>query len=247
MVLCPFVYLLMKYDLSPLDLQATEVHSAHWVSISSLLSPALRTFERADISDRAKPGENSLLSNLIRLTSGQMLFSAVSLLPSESLFSTIHPNAIHENSTLQALESRGTLHLWGLTLGIMADFLQGLDSDSTEKLWSWPTFSHWDVRVAVWLLTRSYRQKRVHELERARSSHSNQSDTVLIKGADSITYATSELDQGKGTAKGLAGAHLLDEYFQNMKKAVNVAMGLRLGMLAAAITILILRYRRLRQ
>ena len=93
MVLCPIVFLLTSPEPTSqaLRLQPTEVGSAHWVPIRSLLDPGARTYERADLVDRLAVrwglGWGGGLARWgLRMTLGRMLYSAIRLAPSESLF-----------------------------------------------------------------------------------------------------------------------------------------------------------------
>lgn len=235
MVLCPFVYLLIRHDVTPLILQPEEVHSAHWVPIRALLSPTFKAFERCDVSDRFVLRRSRVAKLLIRASAGQMLFSAVHLSPSESLYSDSATMAASRAESitgwLAAQETRPghppPLLLWGLTLGIVADLLEHLDREGTARLWSWPTFSHWDIRAIVWLATYKFRSRRVQELS----------------GLDNTTLTTSILLQSKVSKASLAGAHLLDGYFQRMRKAVVVAFSVRLGTATFVVLLLVRRYR----
>ena len=184
MVLCPFVYLLLQPNVPPLSLQPAEVHSAHWVPLRWLLAPDLRTQERSDISDRLKPQRGPLAKHFIRATTGQLVFRATLLLPSESLYSmpapeqTLKPGTEQNNKgnitssaflnsiyTLMAPLRTQTqpiippLRLWGLTLGIVSDLLEKIDVDEAATLWRWPTFSHLDIRLILWLSTRKLRKQ----------------------------------------------------------------------------------------
>ena len=171
------------------------------------------------------------------------MFSAVMLMPSESLFCDTsrdmsrsepadrHISSKGLNSSSQErkeLHSRQNLVLWGLTLGMISDFLQLLDSEGTQKLWSWPTFSHWDIRFYVWLLTRKYRNQKAEEEQAAPEPGSPSSGHERLSGADSTTTAVSVRPGGKGLRSGLAGAHHLDSYFENMKQAIILAIATRL-------------------
>ena len=247
MVLCPFVYLMLRYDTPPLDLQPSEVQSAHWVSLRSLLYPNLRTFERTDISDRAVHQRSLVVKSVLRFLAGQMMFSAVKLQPSESLIYRAAPKSAslgfesrtfkHSlfktvSSWFNGERSQGTqspLLLWGLTLGITADFLENLDSAATANLWSWPTFSHWDIQFWVWALTRSFRRRSLQELRASKQPSASRTPSERVGGVDTTTYTTSTVSHAKGPASGIAGAHLLDGYFAQMKRAVLLAFGVRLS------------------
>ena len=263
MVLCPFVFLMLRYDTPPLELQPDEVASTHWVSLRSLLSPQLRTTERADISDRVIGRKGPVAKEISRWLAGEMMFSAVRLKPSESMIHNQAPASVRVSKQphpsvrglLQAfpmwllgeekaLRAEPPMLLWGLTLGIVADFLDVLDPSRTATLFSWPTFSHWDIRFFIWLLTRSFRSQRLRELDEMRKRGNEDESVEKIGGVDGTTYSSSMLGKGKGQATGIAGSHLLDGYFEQMQKAVKIALGLRIG---ASIVLLVLLVRRWRQ
>lgn len=178
MVLCPYIFLITDPNLPPLRLQPTEIASAHWVPLSTLLSPTARTYEYQDVSSRLAQQDFGPRRLWYRLSLGLMLFSAVRLTPSASLLS--EPPSIPEASTATllsrttALLNRTTTYLgllktptpkpdlllWGLTLGVVADFLELLPPHNALQLWTYPTFSAPDVRIAVWLLSRRFRREK---------------------------------------------------------------------------------------
>lgn len=133
MVLCPFVYLLMRYDTEPLALQPSEVHSAHWVSLRAMLSPALNTSVSSDVSGRFGYSDSGLIRGCARLLFGQVLVKAINLVPNASVYSNSIPEFLASGSTaktynlnlsslLPSLRPKWQgpsqqLVLWGLTLG----------------------------------------------------------------------------------------------------------------------------------
>lgn len=254
MVLCPYVYLLLRHNIPPLTLQPTEVHSTHWVSIRGLLSPALRTTVTADISDRLKRQRGPSMKGVVRAVLGQLVFSATTLTPSESLFCTSAPGFIPEASaysrhSLDLSSLRSLLHysrppnvggphiLWGLTLGIVAELLHGIDAEATSTLCSWPTFSHWDIRLILWILT--YRLRTDHTREfRGTSASDPKATAASINGMDDTTFTTPTWKPG------LAAAHFPDEYFSLMRKAVMSALVIRANMFMMLAVMAIVRFRR---
>ena len=134
MVLCPFVYLLMRFDAELLTLEPAEVHSAHWVPLWALLSPDLNTFTSSDVSGRFGISDGHLSRGLNRLLFGRILIKAIHLVPTESVFCIPSPGSLPSTrnaltgssataspwfSTTTGLgRSSETLTLWGLTLGI---------------------------------------------------------------------------------------------------------------------------------
>lgn len=262
MVLCPFVFLLTRYEIPPLRLQPTEITSAHWVPLRALLAPSLRTFERCDVSDRLSRRGGNLLRICLRLALGQMLFAAIRLLPSESVYCSSVREFIPEDSksTSASLKRKITdlisgdhaasssrdrpLLLWGLTHGITADFLDLLPSHRTSQLWSWPTFSPWDVRLTVWLLTHSFRKRKLREMEsefKDRSSiNAERSDAVSDAKSQDIHGVPHRVDMDKVGASNQenvlarrpqSGAlgRMFDGYYSLLRRAIAIAVLLRCG------------------
>ncbi|KAH7018539.1 uncharacterized protein B0I36DRAFT_253158 [Microdochium trichocladiopsis] len=184
MVLCPYIFLLTSPDVPRVRPQPTEVASAHWVPLRALLSPALRTREYVDTSGRMAGRYGWLARSLLRLSIGQMCFSAIRLAPSESVHASeipgfLPPQTEAETAVQSFLEGafgvvppskkaglayQAPLLLWGLTLGVMADFLDMLPPYNAVKLWLYPTFTVPDLRFIVWVLTRSLRKGNAGDL-----------------------------------------------------------------------------------
>lgn len=187
MVLCPYVFLLTSPHPPVLHLQPTEVASTHWVPLRVLVEPAFRTSVRCDIFDRlARPSERGpaaangglfgldldlglgeMLRYVWRACLGQMEFTGIRLRPSTSYFSAFGPDYWTPSSML---DGRGdSLVLWGLTLGIVEDFLDmlplpppngnGNGDGAVGGLFNWPTFTAWDVRLVVNLMSRRLRRR----------------------------------------------------------------------------------------
>lgn len=261
MVLCPFVYLALRHDLPPLTLQPSEVHSAHWVALRGLLAPSLRTVERWDLS-KGSPRKGYVAQMLTRATAGYMLFGGIKLIPTESLYNSAASGFIPETRSpatwtesanimirnaftgdpTQHVENDRSLVLWGLTMGIMADFLEMLDIHGTSKLWYWPQFSPWDLRVVVMLLTYRFRSQKLQELT-ATTARPKPND-VRISGFDATTFTTSVRRQSKGSESGIAGGLLLEGYFDRLFKALYVALFARFGLGLALTAFIVRRYRR---
>ena len=257
MVLCPFVYLQTRHDIPPLALQPSEVHSAHWVSLKSLLSPSLRRDVRCDVWERFALQRTPLSRLALRAIVGQLVFGAVKLKPAESLYSdpiADIPPINHDPTSTTGIATRflpqnrsdpddQPMLLWGLTLGIMADLLEIIDRPATSKLWSWPTFSPWDIRVVVWVLNRNFRSQKIRELKRFKTSDGKPGE-VQIGGVDNTTYTTSVKRPGKGSEAGVTGMMLLGDYMERLRRAVVVALVLRAIFGTALASYLYRKYRR---
>ncbi|GFF43540.1 uncharacterized protein C14C4.10c [Aspergillus lentulus] len=191
MVLCPFVFLSTRSDSPTLKLQPTEVASSHWVPLERLLSPSARTVEYVDMSQRFA-NRGGLIARLIcRSLMGWMEFAAIQLQPSESLncHTTPNPDTITTQSSpsifqrwktccsansAASVNSTRPLHLWGLSLGILADFLDMLPPHTAVRLWKYPTFTSPDLRFIISILTYRLRKRNVlHVRSGARTVISN--------------------------------------------------------------------------
>lgn len=293
MVLCPFVFLLTHPAVPALNLQPTEVGSTHWVSLRALLSPSLRTFELADMSDRLAGRRGLVARHVLRLMLGQMRFAAVRLIPTESLYcssvpgflpcssppASPSPRALANSTNLTAAEPQHAtllatlthhlrslntrpdrpgadkpLLLWGLTLDIAADFLDMLPPHNEASRWEYPTYTPLDIRLVSWLVTYSFRRRKRIAIERGASVEGRGLARVEVgldavassRGvAEAIEESSERTDIGEGggqvskARRGQRGLRtsavrvMLDGYFDILRKAVILAVVLRLGVGAA--------------
>lgn len=179
MVLCPYIYLLTSPEYPAQRLQPAEVASTHWVPLRALLSPALRTYEYADVSSRLAWSKFSV--NLLQCMLHKMMFAAIRLVPSSSTYCSSIPGFVPEGSApnssffgkakeiLQGPEanyptSQQPLLLWGLTLGVISDLLEHIPPHNALELWTYPTFPDWDVRFTMWAMSYSFRKRKSAEL-----------------------------------------------------------------------------------
>lgn len=191
MVLCPYVFVVTEHNIPPLKLQPSEVASTHWVPLRSMLLPSQRTVVFEDVSSRLANQETGVKKWMLSLILGKMMFAAIHLAPTETLHSFETPAAplLQDNrfspattgSQLEALVVRmmrfdpfnrtrtpapeHPLLLWGLTLGVVADFLDLLPPHNALTLWTYPTFTPPDVRAAIWLLTYRFKDRKRAELQ----------------------------------------------------------------------------------
>lgn len=279
MVLCPFVFLLTRHDIPPLRLQPTEVNSVHWVSMRALLAPSLRTYERADVADRLARRRPKLLRGLFRLMLGQMMFAAVRLVPSESVYCTSVADFIpgKKHSSLISLAKDRALRpslwnyassngadkpmlLWGLTHGIIADFLDLLPSHNTFKLWSWPTFSSWDLQLMIWIFTYRLHQQKIRELgstiKDAPAVMEEDLDTIGKKplqntrwqphgvhmdGLGLVGWLTGyQPSQTRRSHSGAVG-YLLEGHYDHLRRAVAFTLLMRFGIFATLVAFMVRR------
>jgi 8-oxo-dGTP pyrophosphatase MutT (NUDIX family) len=242
MVLCPFVYLLTNpahTGISTLKLQPAEVASAHWVPMSALLDPTARTHERADIVDRFASRWGKTVRRTLGWSLGQVLYAAVRLRPSESVFSpepampasapapapapvpapsilTSSLTALKEDmhSMLAGLGLVGAdpdparrLLLWGLTHGMISDFLGLFPSQRNLSWWRWPTLSRPDVRVAVWALGYAFRKRKLDALAFGKTAQEDQSVVYgrALGLSSSSSSSSSSPDNSSSSSSRLEG------------------------------------------
>lgn len=169
MVLCPFMFLLLSPTPPALSLQPTEVASIHWVPLRTLLSPDFRTFETTDVSDRLARQFTGFHGRIIRyglrLSLGHMFFAAIELQPTTSVFSPFGNDFLGE---------RERLVVWGLTLGVLADFLDMLPpAGGTLDMWVWPTLTAPDVQLVAKVMTSGLRKRNLEAAREAVASGRN--------------------------------------------------------------------------
>lgn len=250
MVLCPFVYLLTRYDIPPLRLQPSEVAAAHWVPLRVMLSSTLRTYESCRISDRLSRPGGWVVRSLLQIMLGTMLYPAIRLIPGESLYCSSTPGfvpdenppssifAYYSNVIVDSILSTDATHistrrpllLWGLSHSIMTDLLEFLPLYNSMQLWAWPTFSHWDVQFILWLITYRFRYQKLHQFR-----VDQQSPTSIIEEGFATKVEKIEL-RPEGVSSSLrhqpstgTTAQILDGYYDRVRLAVIIISILRLG------------------
>lgn len=273
MVLCPFVFLWTKPDLPRFKLQPTEVASTHWVPLRILLSPSSRTYEYVDVSDRFARRGGTITKAIIRSVLGKMQFSAIKLVPSESLYCSSTAEFFPpEESDAQAAAKTSVgsrfynwylgdhagsagntrpLLLWGLTLGMLADFLDQMPPHNAVKLWSYPTFTSMDVRWIINILTGPLKKRNRQRLQHGGIENQTalDSETEAVATGDNPWFIGGLSDGMRSPHKGLnktrsyAVGIMLDGYYDMARRGVYIAASLRLVATIALIFQVIRRYK----
>ena len=253
MVLCPYIFLLTSRHIPTLQPQPTEVAGTHWVSLRALLSPGLRTLEYVDISSRMAKQGGPVARYVLRSLMGKMMFSAIRLVPSESVYASSTPGFIPEPGlagvsgrhnytqiygqpeSSETLAFQQPILLWGLTLGVLADFLDMLPPYNAVALWRYPTFTTPDLKFLIYLFTRNLRKNNAGDL----SSGTWPSNTAVDAGTQATTPVadTSSTVQHKENAVGIGGmgvgtpkhavGHLLIGYYERINVAIAVFLAYR--------------------
>lgn len=267
MVLCPFIFLTTRSDSPTLKLQPTEVASTHWIPLRALLSPTSRTQEYVDVSSRFARQGGLLARVAARSFIGLMQFSAIRLLPSETQQCTTTPGffPVDQNDNLSffnrvkswcsgsQVDSRNTncpLLLWGLTLGILADFLDMLPPHNAVQMWKYPTFTAPDLRLIVSVLTYNLRKCNARKVRSGRrpSDTATDSETAALPVSPSTSThdpnevgigglgvgryygPTDQATDGTSYAVGI----MLRGYYQRLRLAIYVCLVWRMALGSAA-------------
>lgn len=278
MVLCPYIFILTGHDVPSLRLQPTEVASAHWVPLRALLSPHLRTVENVDVSDRMASQRGFIARAILRIMLGRMMFSAVRLIPTESLHCSSIPGFISEDSSQDSSSSLAhwftsslrsqpgasastekPLLLWGLTLGILADFLNELPPHNAVYLWKYPTFTTPDLRWLLSMISYSLRKRNLQRL----NSGDGLNQTAVDSHTAAIAVPTQSRSDQENIVEGIGGrgvrsyygqvshtdpryqSHavgvMLDGYYDRVQLAIAVFLAIR-GILGSAAILFLIRW-----
>ncbi|KAH7411810.1 hypothetical protein DE146DRAFT_255567 [Phaeosphaeria sp. MPI-PUGE-AT-0046c] len=271
MVLCPYIYLLTSPSYPAQRLQPTEVASSHWVPLRALLSPALRTFEYADVSARLAKSELGIKRWFLQAMLSKMMFAAIHLVPSSSTHCSTIPDFIiaeepktgavaRLQAVLKGLEGgprdrKPPLLLWGLTLGVVSDFLEHLPPHNALELWTYPTFTSWDVRFVMWAMSYRFRQQKSLEMSTSSITSSRNSAEPPMQdlpglGSEGIGSLYKEkpgevgiaglgvgrdwgqTGRSKMIARGAAVNSMLEGYYPIVRRAVATALVARIGVAA---------------
>ena len=274
MVLCPYIYLLTSPSYPAQRLQPTEVASSHWVPLRALLSPALRTFEYADVSARLAKSELGIKRWFLQAMLSKMMFAAIHLVPSSSTSCSTIPDFILADepqtgpvarlrAVLNGLEGgprdkKPPLLLWGLTLGVVSDFLEHLPPHNALELWTYPTFTSWDVRFVMWAMSYRFRQQKSLEMSTLSMTNSPGSVGAPIQdlpglGSEGVGSLYKEkpgevgiaglgvgrswgqTGRPKMIARGAAVNSMLEGYYPIVRRAVVTTLAARIG-IAALVT-----------
>ncbi|KAI8943440.1 hypothetical protein NX059_001450 [Plenodomus lindquistii] len=277
MVLCPYIYLLTSPAYPAQRLQPTEVASSHWVPVRALLSPSLRTYEYADVSARLAKSELGIKRWFLQAMLSKMMFAAIRLVPANSTYCATIADFIPDGDAptegvlgniqeaLMGPEARHKdkkppLLLWGLTLGVVSDFLEHMPPHNALELWTYPTFTNWDVRFVMWAMSYRFRRQRALEMSTTTSSictsstdegssdvpvqdfpgigseavgalYEEKPGEVGIAGLG-VGRAWGQTGRAKMVARGAAVNSLLEGYYPLVRKAVATALVGRLGVAA---------------
>jgi len=226
------------------------------VPLRILLSPSSRTFEYVDVSDRFARRGGAVMKTIIRSILGKMMFSAIRLIPSESLYCSstaeyFSPPEDNKNSESRLSVSSKLYHrylgdhagssertrpllLWGLTLGILADFLDQLPPYNAVQLWAYPTFTSFDVRWIINALTFSLKRRDRSRLQGNNQTAVDDSTEAVATGSGDNPWFIGGLSDGMtplkrdtNSKKSYAVGVMLEGYYDMARRGVWIAATLR--------------------
>ena len=245
---------MLRYDTPPLYLQPTEVESAHWVPLRHLQRLDLRTFQRCDVSERFNRIRGRFSRHVLRLAVGQFCFTAIHLPPAESVYSAQFDSASEPRLSTELRPANLSLRtfwpsprtrllrdnpilLWGLTLGIAADFLELMAPIGLSNIWDIPTLSKWDVRFFNWLTVKfeqSILSKTAPEMQSSGDGRTN--------GSDNRTIATSFPNPGGKAPKPVRGS-AFGNHYKTLWIGTIVALCVRSGLGILLMTLFVRKFR----
>ena len=122
-------------------------------------------------------------------------------------------------------------------------------TEELTHMWDWPTLSPWDIRVVVWIFTYRFRAQKLdslaHRMVAAAASREAREQT-RVNYLDTQAFAVQEhLRKNKQIIPDIDG-DMLDTYFGQLRKAVWIALALRLSLWTLLTTLLFRRYYRKR-
>ncbi|KAF1970147.1 hypothetical protein BU23DRAFT_538476 [Bimuria novae-zelandiae CBS 107.79] len=257
MVLCPYIYLLTSPAYPSQRLQPTEVASTHWVSLRALQAPSLRTYEYADVSARLAKSEFGITRWFLQTMLSKMMFAAIHLVPSSSIYCSTIPGFLPEGPPPDSgltgrikealagpenIYARPPLLLWGLTLGVVSDLLEHLPPHNALELWTYPTFTNWDVRFVMWAMSYRFRKQKSIEM---RTQTTVGLDTVTVPIVDpEVAEKPGEVGiaglgvgrdwgragRAKMVARNAAVNSMLEGYYPIVRRAVATALMARISL-----------------
>lgn len=271
MVLCPYIYLLTSPTYPAQCLQPTEVASTHWVSLRALQSPSLRTYEYADVSARLAKSELGIKRWFLQSMLSKMMFAAIHLMPSSSTYCATIPGFVPEGpppdagtfgkirEVLKGPEGTANvkppLLLWGLTLGVVSDLLEHLPPHNALELWTYPTFTNWDVRFVMWAMSYRFRVQKAAEMSTQTAIGLETTPTPIIDaeveekpgevGIAGLGVGRSwgRTGRAKMEARNAAVNSMLEGYYPIVRKAVATALVARIGLVVGLAVLLGKKYR----
>ncbi|SLM33862.1 NUDIX hydrolase domain-like [Lasallia pustulata] len=151
---------------------------------------------------------------------------------------------------------------WGKAHGIVADFLEMLPPHNALDLWTWPTFSPWDVRLVLWIMSYSFRMRKLRQI----GVDQVHAPAAVEEGAEAIDAPKgkppevrpgevgigglgagqlySKLKQSHERGRSSAVGIMLEGYYDLVRRAVFVALVLRVATGLAMSSLFIKRFRR---
>lgn len=196
-----------------------------------------------------------------------MRFSAVRLIPSESVYctsteeffptedadKTVKPSFIRRLykwslGNRPNLSHTKPLLLWGLTLGILADFLDRLPPHNAVQLWSYPTFTTWDAQLIINILTADLKKRnRSRLLAGNQTAVDNQTEAAVQYNNDAQSVRSARDDVESNTeniSRSYAVGIMLDGYYNKLITAARITVVTRV---VASLTVLVYIVRRFKR
>jgi hypothetical protein len=155
---------------------------------------------------------------------------------------------------------------------VISDLLEHIPPHQALELWTYPTFTSWDVRFTLWLMSYSFRKRKAIEMGQAAGSL-DQTPVVIEEGLDAAELPKQDLpDEGTSVqepgevgigglgvgrhwgrsrrdameARGSAVNSMLEGYYPIVRRAVAMALVGRLSLMALLLAYAWTKYSRSR-
>lgn len=145
-----------------------------------------------------------------------------------------------------------------MTLGVVSDFLEHIPPHNALELWTYPTFTSWDVRFVMWAMSYRFRRQKSLEMSSVTAHSSTMAGEQDLPGfgSEAVGPLFSEgeesrakpgevgiagLGVGRGwgqtgrakmVARGAAVNSMLEGYYPIVRKAVATALVGRVSLVA---------------
>lgn len=225
----------------------------------ALMSPTQRTFEHVDVSTRTSG--SALWRRLSRFLTGDMTFSAVRLLPSESVhvgvsravqsFTDAKSSYWQKLSWKMSYSDSSTRPadpplLWGLTLGVLADLFGKFPGFNALDFWEYPSFTALDVRFVVWVYSYHFCKRRRDDFLHGHAEAPTSIESARKAEQDQSQSRSRPRAKVTASSKAAVAAHVFmyEGYDELFKRAVPLALGGRGILVAFVLSVLWRRWLR---
>lgn len=172
MTLCSFVFIVSGGAKSPkLTLQPSEIDRTFWIPVPHLYGKEAGTagYEVVNVGHRLRLHNNPLIPKFLHpfistFMVGNMLFGCTDLKDPRDMVITVPGGP------------KPPYKLWGLTLGVIIDFLELIRPRTEAVHFRFPTMQAPDLRLILYIMSRRFRNEKMKELRSIEAHEEGQMD-----------------------------------------------------------------------